>query len=140
MRALCLAGGVLAVVCACSPRDETETVFSSRVAVPDASQVAEAMWQSESIPKEWQGVWAAKGTDCEAGESRLWIEADKLTFYESAGQVTGVTGQGRQITIEAGMTGEGETWSDRFRFVKSADGQYIDMLLDDGAAFRRHRC
>lgn len=139
MRALMLIGVLSSLMCSCSPRDDTETVVSS-VSVPDASQVAEALWQSGSIPKEWQGVWAANRTDCETGESRLGIEADKLTFYESTGQVTGATGQGDQVTIEAEMTGEGEVWKDSFRFVKSVDGQYIDMLLDDGAAFRRHRC
>lgn len=139
MRALLLMGVLLSSVCACSPRDNTETVVSS-VTVPDTSQVAEALWQSESVPAEWRGLWAAGKSDCETGESRLVIEGDRLTFWESSGRVSRVTGQGDQITIEAEMTGEGEVWKDSFRFVKSADGQYIDMLLDDGASFRRFRC
>ncbi|WP_140985523.1 hypothetical protein [Asticcacaulis tiandongensis] len=139
MRALMLMGVLSSLMCACSPRDDTETVVSS-VAVPDASQVAEAVWRTESVPAEWRGLWAAGKSDCETGESRLVIEGDRLIFWESSGRVIRATGQGDQITIEAEMTGEGEVWKDSFRFVKSADGQYIDMLLDDGAAFRRHRC
>jgi len=92
----------------------------------------------EQIPVNFRGEWNTRLQDCGTGrnDTRLIIDARTVRFYESRGEVTGVTRDGpRSITVEARYTGEGRTWNRSARMTLSRDG---DRLTIDGAA--RQRC
>jgi hypothetical protein len=94
--------------------------------------------RQEQIPANFRGEWNARLADCGTGrnDSRLIIDARTVRFYESRGEVTGVTRNGpRAITVDARYTGEGRTWNRSTTMRLSGDG---DQLTIDGAA--RQRC
>lgn len=92
----------------------------------------------ERIPANFRGEWTTRLQDCGTGrsDSRLVIDARTVRFYESRGEVTGVTRDGpRAITVEARYRGEGETRNRTTRMTLSGDA---DRLTIDGMT--RQRC
>ncbi|WP_343521561.1 hypothetical protein [Sphingomonas sp.] len=100
---------------------------------PKASPVVDA----GTIPAAFRGEWNRVPADCGKGsnDSRLRIEAKRLRFYESSGDVIAVHGEGRTITVRARYSGEGQTWEDARSFTLSQDGE---TLSADG--IERTRC
>jgi hypothetical protein len=94
--------------------------------------------RQEQIPANFRGEWNARVGDCGTGrnDTRLIVDARTVRFYESRGEVTGVTRNGpRSITVDARYTGEGRTWSRSTTMRLSGDG---DQLTIDGSV--RQRC
>jgi hypothetical protein len=94
--------------------------------------------RQEQIPATFRGEWNTRIQDCGTGrnDSRLIIDARSVRFYESRGQVTGVTRDGpRAITIDAAYTGEGRTWRRSTPMTLSRNG---DRLTIEGVV--RQRC
>jgi hypothetical protein len=94
--------------------------------------------RAEQIPADFRGEWNARLQDCGSGrgDSRLIIDARTVRFYESRGEVTGVSRDGpRAITVEARYTGEGRTRTRSSHMSLSRGGE--DLTID-GAV--RHRC
>lgn len=104
---------------------------------PAASPPAGPAADARTIPARFRGEWNRVPADCGTGnnDSRLRIEAKRLRFHESSGDVLAVHGEGRTITVRARYTGEGETWEDARSFTLSEDGR---TLSADG--IERTRC
>lgn len=101
-------------------------------AEPPAEDVA-------AIPAAFRGEWNGDLAACGSGrsESRLRIEADRVRFYESSGEVTGVRAEGeRSVVVTARYTGEGDSWDRTDRLELSDDGRELRV----GDAPVRYRC
>ena len=85
-------------------------------ASPPATRAEDSL---AAIPARFLGIWDAETGTCHpASDLRLEIAPDGIVFYESAGEVTGVSGgAGGPVTVALAMKGEGETWT-------------MDMTLD----------
>ena len=93
--------------------------------------------QLAAIPPAFRGEWNRDLSACGTGndESRLRVGAETVGFYESRGTVVAVAADGpRDAEITLAMSGEGETWRERFRFRLSDDG---DALTVGGMTRRR---
>ncbi len=83
-----------------------------------------------TMPAAYRGVWAATTGDCgPAGLSRLRIEATKLVFYETVGELRGIEPVGAdryRVTLD--FTGEGDSWTDT-----------MELALDGNNRLRREQ-
>jgi len=110
---------------------------SLRVA-PDASRQRPVQPPDAPIPAAFLGEWNVDLQACGSGnnDSRLRIEPRRVHFYESVGNVQGVTVvNDRSIKVSASFSGEGQTWTDEVAFVLSRSGN--DLNSGD---ITRHRC
>lgn len=83
------------------------------------------------IPTRFQGVWDYVGGSCDpASDLRMEISGSEILFYESIGQVTGVSGEGDEIIVTLAMEGEGETWEQATRLALVGEGS--DQRLETG--------
>lgn len=83
------------------------------------------------IPTRFQGVWDYVGGSCDpASDLRMEISGSEILFYESIGQVTGVSGEGDEIVVTLAMEGEGETWEQATRLALVGEGS--DQRLETG--------
>jgi hypothetical protein len=91
------------------------------------------------IPEAYRGRWNSRPADCrgDSGEGRLVVEARRMAFYESVGQVIAVTPQKGRISITLMLSGEGQTWQDTRVWKLSPDGE---TLTDVTHAATRVRC
>ena len=157
MRHLSTAAPLLAalILAACSaeggaPGEGTDTVVVGDVAGEDAAAPPSdvpppavrndgAMSEPEAaaiIPGEWNADLSACGTGL--SDTRLRIDAARLTFYESIGMVRRVEIESEQVVdVTAEYRGEGETWTDERRLSLSPDG---DSLTITGSTLTRSRC
>lgn len=105
--------------------------------VPGLSPSATPAAETDMIPAAFRGEWNRVAADCgtSRNDSRLRIDAKRIRFHESSGDVLAVRGEGAAIAVRARYSGEGETWEDERRFTLSADGK---MLSADG--MDRVRC
>lgn len=144
MRRFLLALPLIVVACSESPEAPPANESVERptapgpaapLPTPDASPSPAA--DAGTIPAAFRGEWNRVPADCGTGsnDSRLRIDAKRLRFYESSGDVLAVHGEGRTITVRARYSGEGQTWEDARSFTLSADGQ---TLSADG--IERMRC
>lgn len=94
---------------------------------------------SITIPVRYHGTWAADAEACADGGdiTHLVIRASTVEFYESTGEVLAVEAGDGRIDATLQLTGEGETWEDRYGFRLSDDGQ---TLTDTGSGLVRVRC
>lgn len=93
--------------------------------VPAISPSAPA--EAEVIPEAFRGEWNRVAADCGTArnDSRLRIEAKRIRFHESSGEVLAVREEGQTIAVRARYTGEGETWENERRFTLSVDGRTL---------------
>ncbi|MGY6551331.1 MAG: hypothetical protein ACXIT4_05475 [Erythrobacter sp.] len=101
--------------------------------------------EANTIPAQFLGAWDTFEGACEEwSDMRLEIEARRLTFYESTGQVTGVAQQNDITMVDVAMEGEGEMWTDRFGLRLSTDGAQLVVIDPEqpqaGEMFPRMRC
>ena len=91
------------------------------------------------VPERFRGDWAASAAACnQPGEvSRLHVGDDDIRFHESEGPIVSVSASGDTATVEARLTGEGETRVASYTFTLSADG---NTLTDSTNGFARVRC
>lgn len=118
--------------------NETERPTAPGPAAPLPTPVASPSARpAETIPAAFHGEWNRIPGDCGTGnnDSRLRIEARRLRFHESNGEVLAVRETGRSVAVRARYAGEGETWEAERRFTLSADGK---TLSADG--MDRTRC
>ena len=99
-----------------------------------------------TIPPRFRGVWDyVEGSCAPASDLRLDIGEASITFYESAGQLTGIEDSGTgSVIVTLAMEGEGETWEERRELVLEEGGERL-LVLDpaDASAGRdlpRKRC
>lgn len=95
-----------------------------------------------SIPKVMQGTWSQSPTKyCKHNDpTKLTITAKKLQFWESHAKVSSVSKKGNHVTVSSKMTGEGETWYDKTRFVLKNNNKNLVHLIDADTEFVRYRC
>lgn len=117
----------------------TEEPLPAAGTTPAASEPATPAQTTDAVPTRFQGRYATDATACNAAghESRLQIDAERIAFHESSGAVTAVSGNADEITIEARVTGEGETRQASWTFRLGADG---NTLTDVAAGMIRVRC
>lgn len=144
MRPLLLALPLALAACSESPQAPPANESVERATAPEPAAPLPTPEASPSpaagaatIPAAFRGEWNRKPADCGTGgnDSRLRIEAKRLRFYESSGDVLAVQGEGRTITVRARYSGEGQTWEAARSFTLSADGK---TLSADG--IERTRC
>ena len=99
-----------------------------------------------TIPPRFRGVWDnVEGSCAPASDLRLEVGEGSITFYESAGQLTGIEDSGAaSVIVMLAMEGEGETWEERRELVLEDGGARL-LVLDpaDASAGRdlpRKRC
>ncbi|MEQ5787536.1 hypothetical protein J3454_06485 [Erythrobacter sp. NFXS35] len=140
------AGPVDAEVAPTSAADAAQTLEGER-SLADETETgptrARDVASGDIVPARFHGVWdAAKGTCDPASDLRVEIGPDRIEFYESAGEVTGVIEENGRIMADLALQGEGETWTNRLAL--SLDGDRL--TLDDpdapgvGGAPARVRC
>ncbi len=94
-----------------------------------------------AIPAAFRGVWMRDCADPAAAESWLRLEADHVSFYESAGPVLAAVRRNDTPALIVELSGEGETWLEgmRWRLQPGADGpRLVDGALDQPLS--RERC
>lgn len=95
-----------------------------------------------AIPVRFHGEWNQDLSACGTGssETRLRISADRLRFYESAGEVREIDiVSDRVIEVTAAYSGEGRTWINERRLSLSPDGDTL-TVTGEGATMTRSRC
>lgn len=119
---------------ACAPATSTADASQSASSA-SASTLAPA---SILLPVSFIGRWDASHEACKAtSDMKLIISQTELTFWESAGRISGVTVKApNDVTVQADFSGEGEQWQRRLHLVLSADSQ--TLTIDDGSI--RIRC
>ena len=120
---------------------ETAQVTTDAAAASPEESVPTAPATTSTIPVEYYGVWGVPGdAGCEDdSDSRMQVHAQKLTFWESEGVVSGVTSAtngGIDVTVD--MSGEGDTWSAKYNLRLSGASL---LVSEDGASpLDRTRC
>lgn len=90
------------------------------------------------VPAAYLGQWQRTGTSCATrDETRLRIEAQRVTFHESSGTVQAADAEDGRLTLTLRMTGEGQTRDATYRFGLSNDGRWLTDLEND---LVRERC
>ena len=110
------------------------------VSAPPASAPAAA--PAVQVPAAFQGEWNANLAHCgtDVNEARLTIVADRIAFYEASGPITGVRIHAPdEVTLEARLTGEGETFTATHRFRLSEDESEL-IEVTEAAGLTRYRC
>lgn len=133
-RSIALALAVaLAAGCDAEP-ESTDRADAPGTTAPDGDEDGGA-----TVPSRFQGSYAADQAACDApgNPTQLDIEAGSISFHESSGPVTAVSGGPSDITITAEVTGEGETREATYTFRLSEDGR---TLTDRGGGMERVRC
>lgn len=98
------------------------------------------------IPERFRGVWDNARSKCSPSSNlRMDIGAVSIEFYESLGNVTGVTVEAPDsIVVDLAMEGEGERWEVKNRYTLSNEGATLtptDLSHNDGAiVIPRKRC
>lgn len=93
---------------------------------------------SATVPAAYLGEWQRTGTSCATrDETRLRIEAQRVTFHESSGTVQAADAEDGRLTLTLRMTGEGETRDATYRYGLSNDGRWLTDLEND---LVRERC
>ncbi|EDY37461.1 conserved hypothetical protein [Cyanobium sp. PCC 7001] len=100
--------------------------------------------QLEQIPAAFHGIWMAEQRHCNApstDESWLRIDANGISFYESAGPALAVVAMGpEELGLITELSGEGETWLELLRLRLEAGGRLALESVGAEGAIRRVRC
>lgn len=89
-----------------------------------ASAHATSAEVNSAVPERFVGEWNASLSDCGTAnnDSRLLIEKDHITYWESDGPIKAVVSEGRyEITLILHLTGEGDM--DRHRTLQTLPGR-----------------
>lgn len=94
------------------------------------------------IPKVMQGTWSmSSATYCKRNDtSKLKITPKQLQFWESRAKVSSVSKKGNAITVSVQMTGEGETWIEKKRFLLKNNNRTLVNMIDADTEVVRYRC
>ncbi|MGB3710539.1 MAG: hypothetical protein WA985_02505 [Erythrobacter sp.] len=139
------AGPVDSEVSPTSGSDDEQTLPGER-SLADETQTGptRAADAAGGIPRRFHGVWDyAQGTCDPASDLRVEIEDDRITFYESLGEVDEVTVRSAsEVAVELDMEGEGESWENTLLLTLSDDGETLTPRNADGSdnPMPRTRC
>jgi len=140
---LAFAAPAALLLAACQPpaRDAPAAPEAPAAPAPPSAPEAPAAPAAPEIPVEFRGEWNADLKACGTGssDSRLFVSADEVFFYESIGKVKSVTVAGRVLEVSMEMAGEGERWDSTHRFRLSDDAKTLTDITE-GEGFARKRC
>ena len=109
-----------------------------------ASATVSAAESVEDIPERFLGWWAQTEAECQLGRlaiSRLTIEPNRITFYESIGEVLSAAIEGQtDLAVLLDSRGEGFTWVSALQFRLSADEQSLTDMTGGRLGVVRIRC
>ena len=112
-----------------------------QAAAPAPAVTAQTVPGGASLaPTAFQGEWNADLSACGAGasETKLIITGRDLRFYESRQTIVSASQSSESdISLQTMAVGEGQVWTDSFRFRLSADG---GSLTDVASGLVRRRC
>ena len=94
------------------------------------------------VPAQFQGEWNSALADCgtDRNDSRLRIYPGSVQFYESKGPVKAIVPSGdRDMTVIVGLTGEGQSWDQPFKFELDKTRRTLTDVSSD-SPFKRYRC
>lgn len=93
----------------------------------------------QDVPARFRGRYAGDATACTqpGHETALTLQARRIEFHESAGDVVAARADGDEIAIDASLSGEGDTWQRTYRFRLESDDT---ALRDAEGGLRRVRC
>ena len=83
------------------------------------------------IPRDYWGEYNEVVADCGTGnnDSRLRISWDRIHFYESVGEITGLLRQNDgTLVIVAEHSGEGQKWQSVYQLRLSQDRQRLTVI------------
>lgn len=130
----------------CSPEPADEAAVSddaTDVSQSNERAVAGETRTLDAIPSGFLGAWNFAVAECgvPASEGQLEIAADRIEYYESVATIEGITSAApRSIIVEAGFTGEGESWRERLAYELSEAGDRLTTTTEDGNVSVRLRC
>lgn len=135
---------VISIAAACSAKPDAPAAPAPPARAADAAGAGGSS-DLGAVPAGFIGEWNTDPKDCGKGhgEGTLTIEAHRIFFYESGGDIDAVTQKAPNlIQIAAKLTGEGETWTDVTTFRLSADGKTLTDASVPGEAspMTRTRC
>ena len=99
-----------------------------------------------TIPADYHGVWDYVDGSCNpASDLRLEISGNRIVFYESVGQVTGIERRTNgDLIVSLAMSGEGETWDAKWRLAMDSTAMRLvaQNVETEGESpySRRKRC
>lgn len=135
----------LALLGACSSEEPAPQASASQPAAatsatPSASPAPTA--ELTEIPAAFRGYWDAETGSCANwSDGQLTIEARRVQFYESLGEVTALSQPAPDtLVIDFAMSGEGDTWTEQATYRLLDGGQVLESSFSDGDTFRRKRC
>lgn len=119
----------------------SEPAVSPAAASPAPAGPASAATLTE-IPAAFRGYWDAETGQCANwSDAQLTVEARRVQFYESLGEVTAISQPATDtIVIDFAMSGEGDTWTEQATYRLLEGGAVLESSFGDGEAFRRKRC
>lgn len=125
-----------------APIPNSALVLAALLTAAPAAAAPERLGQ---IPAAFQGRWMAQLQQCQAGPtdvSWLWIEAGRLSFYESSGPVLAVVVRDNaEISVILELSGEGSSWLQPLRLRLDSTGQRLDVeTVGVEGAMGRIRC
>ena len=94
------------------------------------------------IPQSFWGEWNTNLLECGTGlnDTRLLIDARRVRFYESDGEVRRVIfHNSRAITVTGSYSGEGQVWDRTDQLVLSRSRNDL-TITSEGSSLTRQRC
>ncbi len=122
--------------------DQVPEAGNEAMADNGAADAEEAGLSGDSLPPAVRGRWAGLNEKCgdRLAVQELTVDADRLLFHESEGQVRQVErGADGALTVRADFTGEGQSWTRSLRLQPSDDGKRL-VVVNDGTSITRKRC
>lgn len=132
MFVLLIAGLCLAACTPVKSVSDAPAPASSAEGAPGSALAAAAV----VLPEGFTGRWDASAEACKTtSDMKLVITQTGMTFWESTGQITGVTVNGPDdVTVKAAFTGEGEQWQRELHLKLDDNGN--KLTVDDAARVR----
>jgi hypothetical protein len=145
------AAALACLLAACAPTPDAPKAAPADAATPapvtaagdagPAAATAPATAATARIPAAFLGEWNRNPADCGSSrnDSRLIIEPDRVSYWESSGPVTAVTVDSpTAVEVTLRLAGEGEVWIRTQRF--ELQGDTLTAIGYAGGQTVRQRC
>lgn len=139
----------LALLAACSAEEPAPEATASEPAAqvsasPSATPAPTGATLTE-VPAAFRGYWDYVDGQCAVwSDAQLTVEAKRLTFYESTGEVTAARQPDADtVVLTMTMSGEGDTWTEETTYRLLDGGTILESNFtqaEGGEPFRRKRC
>jgi hypothetical protein len=139
----------LALLAACSAEEPAPEATASepgaQASTAPSAPPAPTQATLTEVPAAFRGYWDYVDGRCAVwSDAQLTIEAKRLTFYESTGDVTAVRQpDANTVVLTMAMSGEGDTWTEETTYRLLDGGTVLESnftAADGGEPFRRKRC